>query len=171
MVGPGSRFSGTTHLQVNKPYLPGTLPQRQGWDPQPPGQVPPAEEVNIYVLPQRAQVGPVQKLNRSHRETQPRSISTRRAGKRFSEREVTGVDFGVFFPPSYQKDPLRSHHDCTSIRLTLKTALQGVGERDFEKYLALAAPCLLQPPKEQQVFLPRAITRQMERDQRHKGGC
>lgn len=49
--------------------------------------------------------------------------------------------------------------------------LEGVGERDFEKYLALTAPCLLKPLKEQQVFLPRAITRQMERDQRHKGGC
>lgn len=111
MVGPGSRFSGTTHLQVNKPYLPGTLPQRQGWaprrprDPQPPGQVPPAEEVNIHVLPQRAQVGPVQKLQRSHRETQPRSISTRRAGKRFSEREVTGVDFGFFSPPKLPERP------------------------------------------------------------------
>lgn len=98
-------------------------------------------------------------------------------GKRFSEREATGADFSFglfvagFFPPSHQKDPLRSHHNRTSICLTLKPALQGLVKGILQKHLALAAPGLLQPPKEQQVFLPRAITRQMERDQRHKGGC
>ena len=68
------------------------------------GQVPPAEEVNIWILLQRAQASPTQKLNQSRHKTQQQSTSTPRTGKHFSEREVTGVDFwfvlcvAVFFP-------------------------------------------------------------------------